>query len=225
MGTSNFHNKNASRVYAAFMNEEEKYSECSECGEKNFEHDEDGYVKDGVTTCPVCNAEESITHDTEDRVLDTWQYEEGIEYMKERLAESKFYSDGGKDDNDRNFHGRSMGYLGKEKLYGDVRIEVRIQLMLRSGYYEGANLDYNDAEIRIDGYDAGDISDVSEGFDYASSNLNAGLRKILAAKAAKWAEASLEEIVQEAERLFTELTTPLVVTARFSNGETWYQKA
>lgn len=222
MGTSNFYNKNANRVYAVCMPVEEKFSKCKECGEKAFEWEE-GYESEETTTCSVCGTEDSIEHDTESVSNDS--YEEDVEYFKERLAESEFYTDGGKDDQDRSFYGKSLGYFRKIKTFGDVEVEVRIQAMIRSGYYEGANLDYNNPELFIDGSEM-DMDDFENDFkNYNHSDMNAGLLSIQSKHAHKWAEKALEEVTNALEEVYTSISMPLNVVGRFSNGETLYEKA
>lgn len=224
MGTSNFYTKNASKTFAVCMNEEVKYSECSECNEKAFEYDEE-YVAEGNKDCPICEEKDCISHGEEDRVMESYEYQDDINYFKETLAENKMYSDGGKDDCDRNFSGTSLGYFGMVRTYGDIMVEVRVQAMIRSGYYEGANLDYNDVEVYANGNEI-DADDVAKDVvDYVTSDMSAGKLKQNANYIAKWVENSKDKITSDLERVFTKISMPLTVVARFSNGETMYAKA
>jgi hypothetical protein len=54
--------------------------------------------------------------------------------------------------------------------------------------------------------------------------MNAGLRKIQARNAEKWANSIKDSLISTVEKIFTEQSMPLAVTARFSNGETHYAK-
>lgn len=222
MGASNFYNKNANRVYAVGMSEEVKYSKCSECDEKIYEYEE-GYVPEGTTTCPECGAEESVKHDTEYRSLESYEWDDLKSYITDTLAEVDGYQDGGSDDNDRSYYGKSMGFLTASKSFGDTEVEVRVQAMLRSGYYEGANLDYQEPEMFVSGYDS-DSESLSLDFNYYS-DMNGGLKKIQAKNASKWAEKAKQELADKLEEVFTKIAMPLTVVARFPNGETMYEKA
>ena len=224
MGTSNFYTKNASKTFAVCMNEEVKYSECSECHEKAFDNDEE-YLPIGTTDCPLCEEKDCITHGEEDRVMESDEYENDISYFKETLAASKLYSGGGKNDYDRNFSGTSLGYFGMVKTYGDITMEVRVQAMVRAGYYEGANLDYNDVEVYANGSEIDADNVAKDVVDYVTSDFSAGVLKQNANYAAKWVEKSKCKIISDLEKVFTKVSMPLTVVARFSNGETMYAKA
>lgn len=225
MGTSNFYTKNASKTFAVCMNEEVKYSECSECREKAFEYDEE-YLPIGTTDCPLCEEKDCITHGEESRCLETDEYDNDVDYFRETLAENKkLYSYDDSTDNNRNFSGTSLGYFGMVKTYGDITMEVRVQAMVRAGYCEGANLDYNDVEVYANGSEI-DVNDVAKDVvDYVTSDFSAGALKQNANYAAKWVEKSKCKIISDLEKVFTKVSMPLTVVARFSNGETMYAKA
>ena len=197
MGTSNFYNRNASKVFAVLMNYE----------------------------TPILNEEGEETGETETTSPESWECEMLIEDVQNHLKESKFYSYIPKEpiwDRERNYEGRTIGSLSIEKEYGGVNIEVEINAILRSAYYEGANLDW-DCVIKLNGAET-DSNEFSVDFGY-TSDLSAGLNAIIAPKALKWAEKMQNELIEEMERIFTEVSMPLNVVARFSNGETMYEKA
>jgi hypothetical protein len=114
--------------------------------------------------------------------------------------------------------------LNKSFDYKDgTSVEVVIHPVIRSGYYSGVNLDWL-FEFYIDGSEVEDddcIKDYLVNFEgYAPSH---------AAKVAPSRFRRLEKIknklTEQLEKIYTDYTTPLNVVARFSNGETLYEKA
>lgn len=198
MGTSNFYNKNANKVFAVLMNYE----------------------------TPILNEDGEETEETETVSPEEWEYEDLKKEVILSLEKSKFnhytssktvYEDGL-----RSYPGTLLGDLYISKQYGDTEITVEITAIIRSGYYEGCNLDW-ECVIKIDGSET-DSGEFSVDFGYAS-DMSIGLQAIVAPKALKWAEKMQNELIEELEKIYTEISMPLVVTARFSNGETWYAKA
>lgn len=230
MGASNFARGNTSKVFAVLMNTEEKYSKCSECDEKYFEWEE-GYVEEDVKDC--------IEHDTEYRSCEDFEVDDFKHYIKE-VAENHAmradfkYSEQSGSDNDRNYCATDLFSLRTSKYYGDIEVNLTITGQIVSAYYEGASLDY-----RLEVYNGGEDSEVDKnfsvadiveslfeiGYDHYTSDMGKGLRKILLPKAVKWAEKEAEKMIETIENIFTEVSMPLVVTAQFSNGETFYTKA
>jgi len=197
MGTSNFYNKNASKVFAVLMNYE----------------------------TPILDDDGNETEETETVSPEDFECDDLIEDVQNHLKESKFYSwipSKPVWDNDRNYSGRKIGSLSVGKQYGGVSIDIGIEAILRSAYYEGANLDW-ELIITIDGADT-DFEDFLQDFSYASE-MSVGLCTIVSRKALKWAEKMQNELIKEIEKIYTEISMPLQVMARFSNGETMYTKA
>jgi len=199
MGTNNFYNRNASKVFAVLMNKEQ------------FVLDENG----------------EETEETEEVPVEDYDIEFFDEYLQEKLSESKFETwiptkTTWEEDSNRNFEGRILGELSIVKNYGDVEIKVEIQAICRAGYYEGANLDW-ELKYYIDGNNV-DMEYIEEEFIY-QSGMNAGLKAIQSKKAYKWLETQGELITEEMERIFTEVSMPLIKVAQFSNGEAIYEKA
>ena len=108
-----------------------------------------------------------------------------------------------------------------------IPLSVDIELLMRSGYYEGANLDY---EIRyyVDIIEFDDISEAWQAyFDVAiwDFDMNKGLATIQAKNAVKRLENISVELVENVEKILKDnCTHVLQVSARFSNGETWYSE-
>ncbi len=148
MGTPNFHNQNASRIFATCMNTEEKFSECSECEAKHYEWESD-YVTEGNKNCPECEGEDCIEHDEESRSAEDFEWADMKENIATELARiattiGASHCDGGEDQHElRSFPSTVLGRLYAEKEYKGFSVGVTLTAVARSGYYEGANLDWN----------------------------------------------------------------------------------
>ena len=203
MGTSNFHNVNAYNIYAVLMNYEQEIL------------DDDG----------------NETVETETIAPDTWDVDffiEDIRLQAEALAiknNIKYYKELEMKDPHalRSYGSTALFQLYQSKTFGDVEVQVNINCVARHAYYEGASLDWyvtctmaNETEL-IDNMDY----EINEWM----SCMGAGLRKIQARNAQSWTTSIKDSLIETVEKIFTEQSTPLVVTARFSNGETHYSKA
>lgn len=176
MATSNFHNENASAIFAV-----------------QLEHEFD--------------------------------YDDLVENLKSELNNDPDYVDYGKADKNelRSFPSRTLGSIRKYVQYKDFYVEVCVTPVIRSGYYDGVNLDWN-VDYLINGdaqYDNTDfyIDDIAH---YGS------MSKSKATKYAKLAEKKAEkvknQIVDKVESIFSDYSEKYGVTAVFSNGETIYHK-
>ncbi len=87
---------------------------------------------------------------------------------------------------------------GDEREYG-----VNFECLIINGYYDGANLDYL-ITYQIDGYE-GDFDEFT-------------------AEAQAWVENKRDEFVTKIEEVYKMFSIQLGVSARFSNGETWYSR-
>jgi hypothetical protein len=236
MGTSNFARGNTSKVFAVLMNEEVNFKKCNECGETFYEYDHD---LDKVVCCEGATFKEG----TESRSCESEDYEDFKSHLQE-LAETESkettfkYSEEDESDRDRNYCGTDLFSLQTSKSYGDIEVELRIVGKIVGGYYEGASLDY-----RLEIYNGAEWSEVSNSYykvsvsdivdslfeseynNHSFSNMNRGLRKMILPKAIKWAEEESNKMIILVEQIFTKISTPLNVVARFSNGETIYAKS
>jgi len=176
MATSNFHNENASAIFAV-----------------QLEHEFD--------------------------------YDDLVENLKSELNNDPDYVDYGKTDKHelRSFPSRTLGSIRKYAQYKDFYVAVCVTPVIRSGYYDGVNLDWN-VDYLINGdaqYDNTDfyIDDIAH---YGS------MSKSKATKYAKLAEKKAEkiknQIVEKVESIFSDYSEKYGVTAVFSNGETIYHK-
>ena len=176
MATSNFHNENASAIFAV-----------------QLEHEFD--------------------------------YDDLVDNLKSELNNDPDYVDYGKADKHelRSFPSRTLGSIRKYVQYKDFYVEVCVTPVIRNGYYDGVNLDWN-VDYLINGdvqYDNTDfyIDDIAH---YGS------MSKSKATKYAKLAEKKAEkvknQIVEKVESIFSDYSDRYGVTAVFSNGETIYHK-
>ena len=176
MATSNFHNVNASHIFACALENE-------------------------------------------------WDYEDLVDNLKSELSNDSDYVDYGKTDHNecRSFPSRTLGSIRKYHQYKDFYVEVCVTPVIRSGYYEGVNLDWN-VDYLINGdasYDSPDfyINDIAH-----YGNLPKSKATTYAKLAEKKAEKLKNEIVEKLESIYSDYSMKLGVTARFSNGETIYHK-
>jgi hypothetical protein len=141
------------------------------------------------------------------------------------LGNDSDYVDYGKTDHNecRSFPSRTLGSIRKYHQYKDFYVEVCVTPVIRSGYYEGVNLDWN-VDYLINGdasYDSPDfyINDIAH-----YGNLPKSKATTYAKLAEKKAEKLKNEIVEKLESIYSDYSMKLGVTARFSNGETIYHK-
>jgi hypothetical protein len=129
---------------------------------------------------------------------DEFDYQDLIDNVKYSLKETGFFNILTKSDPNelRSFPSKSIGSLDNyvEDTEGNG-IYVNVTAVVRSGYYEGVNLDWHCH------------------FEEYGENVE----HLLPA-----AEAEKNRLVEMVEYVFSEFSTPLGVTAQFSNGETIY---
>ena len=107
------------------------------------------------------------------------------------------------------------------KWFGDLEVELQIVAKMRSGYYEGASLDF---EFTI--FDGNSFSDSDDAVLYAfdQSDMNNGMKVIQQRNAERWVDIAKDQLIALTERVFEDVSMPLRVVATFSNGETIYEK-
>ena len=193
MGTSNFHNVNARCIYPVLLNYEIN------------KEDEDG-------------------NETDEKVLmycDDFDYECLVENVCEMLKEKNigFVSSIGRDiDELRSYPSKVLGTVRKEKTIGGIDVAVELVCVLRSAYYEGANLDY----CIYEEVENEDLIDIVDQFDFYSEFK--GISKIHAEIASKWIETTKSELIEAIEDVYSVVSgVKLRKVATFSNGETIYE--
>lgn len=200
MGTSNFHNVNARNVYAVLMNYER----------------------------PILNNDDEETNELETCVRDSYECDDFIQMLKEdaeELAPLKgfgYYHACDTDPHELNSYcSIPLFQFYKNKNFGDVDVTVSINCVIRVAYYEGANLDwyitYDVCGINMDEIDF--LADMQW-----QSEMPASMIKIQCNNAERFASNIADELIEVVEDFFKQNSMPLGVTARFSNGETYYSK-
>ena len=121
----------------------------------------------------------------------------------------------------RSFPSNSICSIERDFQYKDFSLNVIVTPVIRSGYYEGCNLDWH-VWYGING-DECDLDEIERMLEY-DTDLSPSQRKAYAMLAEKKAEKLLAEIVVDVEKVFEMYSDKLGVTARFSNGETIYHK-
>lgn len=123
----------------------------------------------------------------------------------------------------RNYPAKMIGSLGITKFICDIELYININILMRSGYYEGANLDY-DYRFYVNGCECDNIVDACEEFVYRYTE-NRGMALIQARNAEKWFEKTFNEATDRIENILKEKCTHILDTyAVFSNGETLYSE-
>lgn len=146
------------------------------------------------------------------------------------VAKSRGYhfSEGGKDIYElRSYPSHVVGIIFKVTKICGIDVSVGVQSVIRSGYYEGCNLDW--AVICVIGYNTFedeeiDIKEIEFEIKYENDNINVGMSKIQARNIKKWIDKTRDELVKYVEEIYTQYSEPLRVVAQFSNGETIYEK-
>lgn len=220
MGTSNFVYENASKVYAVLMGHEEKYKQCQECLHRHYDWQ---YDLDSLTECENGCDDPDFEEESEYSQPEQWECEDFINQLQDDLQTQGFDS---LDfwDNERNYSGKYIAEKTISKQYCGIWAEVNIKVIIRSGYYEGANLDWEVTKS----FNSGGCEDLSESeiFDeLVWCEVNKGLATIMTPYIIRWMDNESINLIEETEKFFEKVSMPLVVSARFSNGETWYKKA
>ncbi len=132
---------------------------------------------------------------------DEYDYQDLVDNLESEFNSHSDYSDYGKSDPDelRSFPSKSLGSFSNSLTIGDDEVEVYVTPVIRSGYYEGCNLDWH-IRLYVNGYEDDTYAD------------NADVLRIS------------NEYIEFIEDVFQKYSEPLGVTARFSNGETIYHK-
>lgn len=185
MATSNFHNAEASRIFATELEDEFSYDDLKLNLRSEFANKE--------------NDKKSVIADC---------YEENKSPASEL----------------RSFPATTICRVHSEdKCYAFGNINLRFDIIVRSGYYQGANLDY-EMYVETDNEDYESITDLIEDIQRYPEDFD--ISEGMSEKYAKWIEnwfkKEVEPMKEEIEKVFADYTTPLCVTARFSNGETMY---
>ena len=130
---------------------------------------------------------------------DEWEYQDLVSNLESEFNTNLDYSDYSKSDPNelRSFPSKSVGSFSNSIEIGEDEVEVYVTPVIRSGYYEGCNLDWH-VRYYVNG---------SEDETYESHpNI----------------QTLVSVYVNFIENVYEQYSQPLGVTARFSNGETIY---
>ncbi len=143
----------------------------------------------------------NATHIFAVQLEDEWAYEDLVYNLESEFDIHNDYSDYGKSDPHelRSYPSRSLGSFSDSLTIGEDEVEIFVTPVIRSGYYEGCNLDWH-IRLYVNGYEDDTYAD------------NADVLRIS------------NEYIEFIEDVFQKYSEPLGVTARFSNGETIYHK-
>ncbi len=143
----------------------------------------------------------NATHIFAVQLEDEWAYEDLVYNLESEFNIHNDYSDYGKTDPNelRSYSSRSLGSFSTSLTIGDDEGEMYVTPVIRSGYYEGCNLDWH-VTLYVNGYQDDTYAD------------DANVLRIS------------NEYVDFIETIYSQYSEPLGVTARFSNGETIYHK-
>lgn len=197
MGTSNFYYKNASKVYAVCMPYED-------------------FILDG---------EGNETDEKETRHPETFEVNDTLDFIRERLSETKNFDcdikEGWNNNTPRSFPSENLATWTAHKIFGGVSVSIVITAVANSGYYEGACLDWFE-NIYVAGYER-DKAECDD-FEYYG-NLNKGISTIIAGAANKWITKTKTAMVYELEKVFDSVSeVKLQQLATMSNGEGVYKQ-
>jgi hypothetical protein len=197
MGTSNFYNKNANTIFAVLTSYES----------------------------PILDDDGEETDETETVHPEEWECEDFIDNLQEMLKE-KGYDSSNVWDNERSYPGREFAYKTLSKQYCGQWFEVKISAIIRSAYYDGANLDWEIQYVPGDGNWQEDEPDEDQIKDSLTwDGVNQGMAAMQTKNVLRWLENSRDSLITELEDVYGEVCGhKLQVSARFSNGETWYSE-
>ena len=130
---------------------------------------------------------------------DEWEYQDLVSNLESEFNTNLDYSDYSKADPNelRSFPSKSVGSFSNSIEVGEDEVEVYVTPVIRSGYYEGVNLDWH-VRYYVNG---------SEDETYES---HPNIQTLVGV------------YVNFIENVYEQYSQPLGVTARFSNGETIY---
>lgn len=212
MATSNFYIKNAQSYYV--FNDTYEYE------------NEDGVM-------------EEVTRDD-------WEWEDLLDSISYRAADGKIFDCPPTEERNRRMDARNICQTNTDWLtFGNgnawtTETNVESVICIRNGYYAGAVLDYDVKVMSSQGdifylseYDNVDdmiddymdtLKDIIE-WKGEQHKWNVGTFKLQQKNIRKWIEKRINTHIENCEKFCKEnCEMELAVSARFSNGETWYSK-
>lgn len=176
---------------------------------------------------------------------DQWDWDDLLDCIRYRGEEDKIFDCQSSDKWNGKMDAQNICETNTEwETFGNgnawtTETNVESQIVIRSGYYAGAVLDY---DIKVEAQDTtyylSDYDDVDDLIDDYMSGLkelvewrgydhkwNVGTFKLQEKNIRKWIEKRINKHIENCEKFCKEnCEMELCVSARFSNGETWYKK-
>ena len=182
----------------------------------------------------------------EEVTRDEWDWEDLIDCIYYRGEEGKIFNCPSTEKQNRRMEARNICETNTDWLtFGNgnawtTETNVESVIVIRNGYYAGAILDYDVKVMSSQGdifylseYDNVDdmiddymdtLKDIVEWKGY-QHNWNVGTFKLQQKNIRKWIEKRINTHIENCEKFCKDnCEMELAVSARFSNGETWYSK-
>lgn len=225
MGTGNFSpTKNTSAVYAVLMNREVDCMVCQECGDIHHEWEHD---LDKLTQCAQCDSE-NLERETQTEYPDEWDRDDLVNEIVDSISES-----GGRTYDNRD---NRVGELHAYENFAGAEVSIQAVITIESGYYEGAQLDFlmmgnidcqdfylstgSHYDTDLDEFCKSALETIQYDNDYSDEEM-----ECINEQLTEWVHQTYDELRQKADELLARYAEyKLQVSARFSNGETWYTK-
>jgi hypothetical protein len=112
------------------------------------------------------------------------------------------------------------------KVPSNIDMTVELVMVFRCGYYRGANLDWYPI-FNICGKTTNDIEDAYEYIaEEVSDRIDIDVYNddVIMSRYVEVLDTTLNDLIDKVESAFEYVSTPMVILARFSNGEVMYQK-
>ena len=126
----------------------------------------------------------------------------------------------------RNFPSRLIGVIDFNEYWAsfDCEVDIRINVIITSGYYSGANLDYV-TEITLNGTDISfDLdTELLDPVEFGYFDTKVSDRQIEWVQ--NWINSNRGRAISKVQKVFADYSTPLITAARFSNGAALYEIA
>ena len=182
----------------------------------------------------------------EEFTRDEWEWDELLDYIRYRGEEGKFFDCPSSEKYNRHMDARNICETNTDwHTFGNgnawiTQTNIESVIVIRSGYYAGAVLDY-DIKLESSQGDLFYLSDydnvndmIDDYLDTMKDNVewkgymhkwNVGTFEIQKKNIRKWLEKHINTHIENCEKFCKEnCDVELKVSARFSNGETWYSK-
>lgn len=169
---------------------------------------------------------------------DCFDFDDSLDCIKEAGISKYGFEETSGSDGDRNYCGdyildKSFG--GKNFYNSGLTVNIDITIIVRGGYYQGANLDFelevmndNYYPYKLGDYESEDdlIDDMADEFvDYCDEVYNYGLRKCFKKRYKAFLEDYINKAIEYANNVLKNLCEEeYSIVGVFSNGETLYRK-